>query len=153
MMRRWLGGIWRKLGVAGSVAVEYGLILPYVLAFCYGILEVGHFSYIRLFVGNVANDAARYAVVHGAKSSSPLATSDISSFINGELTNVGLSSSSATVNVVFSPDSNPGSTVQVAISYPFQPFMPGFNSIPLSGVTFTNLVGPIGAQSQMVFGN
>jgi len=122
------------MGDRGHVAVEFAMTSPFLVAFLYGILEVSHFGYLRMSVSNVAHDGARYAIVHSAISAQPLVAS-----VNG-----------ATVTVTYSPNTNPGSTVLVQISYPFVPIMPGFNSIPGTGLTFNALVGPITALSKMV---
>ncbi|MDB5394244.1 MAG: hypothetical protein JWM91_1750 [Rhodospirillales bacterium] len=147
--KSWLRRLW-ALGDRGHVAVEYALCLPYLVAFIYGILEVSHFAYLKTTIANTAHDAIRYAVVHGSSSAHPLTATDIASYVNGELASLGLSQGGTGVTVTYSPDSSPGSTVRVQISYPFTPFMPGFNAIPGSAQTFGSLVGPILANAQMV---
>jgi Flp pilus assembly protein TadG len=139
-------------GDAGNVAVEYALTAPYLLAFCYGLMEVSHFAYIQLTLSDVAHDSVRYAVVHGSNSSQPLQASDISTYATNEMTSLSLSTAPATVTVTYNPNNSPGSTVSVSISYVFTPFMPGFNQIPGMTTTFTSLVGPVTASAQMVVG-
>jgi Flp pilus assembly protein TadG len=134
----------------GSVAVEYAMTLPILLAFIYGIMEVSHFAYLRMTVSDVAHDAVRYAIVNSASSGSPATTSSVSTYATNELTELGLTAT-ATVTVTFSPSNAAGSTVEVQISYPFVPFMPGFNTIPGTSDHFTDLVGPITGLSKMVF--
>jgi Flp pilus assembly protein TadG len=134
----------------GSVAVEYAMTLPILLAFIYGIMEVSHFAYLRMTISDVAHDAVRYAIVNSASSSSPATTSSVSTYATNELTELGLTAK-ATVTVTFSPSNAAGSTVEVQISYPFVPFMPGFNTIPGTSDHFTDLVGPITGLSKMVF--
>lgn len=143
----------KKLETSGSVAVEYALILPLLLTFIYGILEISHYGYIRLFTANIAHDAARYAIVHSSISADPLTSTAIQTYVNNELTAIGLTATTATVTVTFTPSNAPGSSVNVRISYPFVPFMPGFNSIPGTNQTFSTLTGPILAQSQLTFSN
>jgi Flp pilus assembly protein TadG len=141
-----------RLGDRGSVAVEYALCLPFLLAFIYGIVEVSHFAYLRTTMSNVAHDASRYAVVHSSQSGQPLTTSDITTYASAELSSLGLNpagSNGTTVTVTYSPDNTPGSTVNVTISYPFVPFMPGFDQIPGSSASFTALAGPIVGVAQL----
>ena len=143
----------RALNDSGSVAVEYALCLPYLLAFIYGIVEVSHFAYLQTTVANAAHDAVRYAVVHSTVSAQPAVAGDVTTFVNNELSSLGLLTSGSggtAVTVTYSPDNSPGSTVKVQISYPFTPFMPGFDAIPGSSTTFAGLVGPILATAQMV---
>jgi Flp pilus assembly protein TadG len=137
----------------GGVAVEYALCLPYLLAFIYGIVEISHFAYLQTTVANAAHDAVRYAVVHSTVSAQPAVASDITSFVNSELSSLGLLQSGTggtAVTVTYNPDNKPGSTVKVQISYPFTPFMPGFTSILGASGSFTALVGPILGTAQMV---
>ena len=141
------------MGERGHIAVEFALTAPLLVGFLYGILEVSHFGYLRMTVSNVAHDGARYAMVHSAISAQPLVASDITTHVTNQLSALSLittGANGATVTVTYSPNTNPGSTVLVQISYPFVPIMPGFNSIPGTGLTFNALVGPITALSKMV---
>jgi len=140
----------RVVGESGNVAVEYALTLPMLLGFLYGLMEISHYGYLQVTVANAAKDALRYAIVHSSINATPLVASDITTYVDNQLTGLGLSLTGATVTVTYSPDNKPGSTVQVQISYPFTPFMPGFNAIPGSGTTFTNLVGPITGNAKMI---
>ncbi len=143
----------RSLDNNGNVAVEYALTFPYLVAFLYGIIEVCHFAYIQTTIANIAHDAVRYATVHSNVSSQPLVQSDIVSYVNSELSGLGFKTSGQSgtvVTVTYSPDSSPGSIVKVLISYPFTPFMAGFNAIPGSSAKFTSLAGPIAGSAQMV---
>jgi Flp pilus assembly protein TadG len=139
-------------GDAGNVAVEYALTAPILLGFCYGLMEISHFGYIQVSIANIAHDAVRYAIVHSSISSQPLVSSDITTYVNNEITGVGLGTAGSTVTVTYNTNNTPGSTVNVTISYPFTPFMPGFNAIPGTSATFTSLVGPVLASSQMTIG-
>jgi len=64
----------RRMGDRGSVAVEYALTLPILLAFIYGIMEISHFAYLKMTISDVAHDAVRYAIVNSASSGSPATT-------------------------------------------------------------------------------
>jgi Flp pilus assembly protein TadG len=150
------GAAWRigarLAGEAGHVAVEYALTLPYLLLFCYGLMEISHFCYLRISMANIAHDAVRYAVVHSSASTTPKVAADISSYTNTEITNYGLSTGAATVTVTYNTNNAPGSTVNVSISYVFTPFMPGFNTIPGTATSFTDVAGPIVGSAQMIIG-
>ena len=141
-----------RLGDGGSVAVEYALCLPFLLGLIYGIVEISHFAYLRTTMENIAHDAVRYASVHSSQSGTPVVSSDVTTFTNNELNSLGLNQSGTggtTVTVTYTPDNTPGSTVNVQISYPFVPFMTGFDRIPGSSATFTNLAGPIIGMAQL----
>ena len=144
--------IRRRLGEGGHVAVEYALSLPFLLGIIYGIVEVSHYAYLRTTMANTAHDAVRYAAVHSSQATTPATTSDVKTFTNNELTGLGLNpdgTGGTTVTVTYTPDNSPGSTVNVSISYPFVPFMTGFDQIPGSSTTFTNLTGPILGSAQL----
>jgi Flp pilus assembly protein TadG len=135
-----------RLGEGGNVTVEYALSIPFLLGIIYGIVEVSHFAYLRTTMENVSHDAVRYATVHSSQSGTPATSSDITTFASNELSSLGLNpngTGGTAVTVTYTPDNSPGSTVKVQISYPFVPFMTGFDRIPGSSQTFTNLAGPI----------
>ena len=141
-----------RLDDRGHVAVEYALCLPFLFGLIYGIVEISHFAYLRTTMSNVAHDASRYAAVHSSQSGQPKTTSDITTFVSNELSSLGLNpagTGGTTVTVTYAPDNTPGSTVNVQISYPFAPFMTGFDRIPGSSATFTNLAGPIIGMAQL----
>ena len=136
----------RRLGDGGSVAVEYALTLPFLLAIIYGIVEISHFGYLRITMSNVAHDAARYAMVHSATSAQPKTSTDVVTFASNELTSLGMNpngTGGTAITATYAPDNSPGNIVTVRISYPFVPFMPGFNAVPGSHSTFTALTGPV----------
>lgn len=141
-----------RIGEAGHVAVEYALSLPFLLALIYGIVEVSHYAYLRMTMSNAAHDAVRYAAVHSSQASSPATTSDVKSFTNNELSSLGLNpdgTGGTAVTVTYTPDNSPGSTVNVKITYPFVPFMTGFNQIPGTAAPFTALGGSIIGSAQL----
>jgi Flp pilus assembly protein TadG len=141
-----------RLGDCGHVAVEYALSLPFLLGLIYGIVEVSHYSYLRMTMANTAHDAVRYAAVHSSQAPTPATASDVKTFANNELTGLGLNPDGAggtTVTVTYTPDNNPGSTVNVSISYPFVPFMTGFDKIPGTSGTFTALAAPVLGSAQL----
>lgn len=128
--RRSLSSAWRRLArrwkaaaEAGSVPIEFGFGFPVLFLLMYGIIELSHYGYVSIAVEDAARDGARYAIVRGATSPQPAATSDVVTFVKGRMTLV--TGSNATVTVNFSPDDQPGSVAQVTVSYPFQPFIYG----------------------------
>jgi len=180
-----------KLDDSGGPALELAGTLPFLLALCYGIIEVGHFGYLRLFLEKAAKDGAGYVITNGSDSATnsglgiePNATSGvvttctaamegtgassdaICNQIANEMTAVDLFPSAATITweYIDNPLANstpsmgsstvtnsPGNTIAITISYPFVPFLPGFNTIylPEHTVTFSELLGPIKASAQM----
>ncbi|HEX4506077.1 MAG TPA: TadE family protein [Alphaproteobacteria bacterium] len=141
-----------RLGEGGSVAVEYALCLPFLMAMMYGIIEVSHYAYLRTTMENVAHDAVRYASIHSSQATTPATASDVKSFTSNELSSLGLNpdgTGGTTVTVTYTPDNTPGNPVKVYISYPFVPFMGGFNRIPGTAITFTTLSAPVIGSAQL----
>jgi Flp pilus assembly protein TadG len=141
-----------RLGNRGGVAVEYALCLPFLLALIYGIVEVSHYAYLRMTMANIAHDGVRYAAVHSSQATTPATASDVKTFVNNELTSLGLnpdSTGGTAVTVTYTPDNSPGNPVKIAISYPFVPFMTGFDHIPGTSGNFTALAGPILGSAQL----
>jgi len=136
----------------GSVAVEYALCLPFLLAIIYGVVEVSHYAYLRTTMSNVAHDAVRYASIHSSLATTPATASDVKTFANNELSSLGLNpdgTAGTTVTVTYTPDNSPGNPVKVAINYPFVPFMTGFSKIPGTSTGFNALNAPIVASAQL----
>ena len=149
---RFLGRVLPRLGEGGSVAVEYALCLPFLVAMMYGIIEVSHYAYLRTTMENVAHDAVRYAAIHSSQAQTPATASDVKTFTNNELSSLGLNpdgTAGTTVTVTYTPDNSPGNPVKVNISYPFVPFMGGFNRIPGTSITFPALSAPVIGSAQL----
>lgn len=97
------------------------------LAFCLlaffmltiGAIEFGWGVYAYNFCSYAAQDAARWASVHGSQSSSPATLSTVTSFVQSEA--VGLDPSLLSVSADWSPNNNPGSNVTITVSYSFSP--------------------------------
>ena len=112
---------------SGAITVEFALTIPIVMSLLYGFVELSHYAYADIALADAARDGARYAMVRGATSTSPATSSSIESYVKGRLTL--LDPNSVTVTVDFVPNNDAGSIVEVQLSYPFVPFMPGFGYI------------------------
>jgi Flp pilus assembly protein TadG len=110
---------------SGAAAVEFSLTFPILMLLLYGIIELSHYAYADIALADAAKSGARYAMVRGATSPQPAASSDIATYVKGQI--VLLDPASVTVQTVFLPDNNPGSAIAVKLSYPFVPFLPGLN--------------------------
>jgi Flp pilus assembly protein TadG len=112
------------------------VVLP-TIGLIFGIVSLAMTVYTYSFLSNAARDAVRYAIVHGSKSTSPATSDVIQTFVRNEAK--GLKASAIGVSTSWSPNNNPGSTVNVQVSYSYQPFYP-FNSVTL----------PLSSSAQMV---
>lgn len=112
---------------AGTVAIEMAFLLPAFLLFLYGILELSHYAFTEIALGDAARLGARYAMVRGATSSAPATASSIASYVKGE---IGLvNPNDVTVETTWSPNNDPGSVVTVETSYPFVPYLPDLGGL------------------------
>lgn len=128
-IRRWMRAV-QVLGAdtSGAQAIEFALVFPILAMMTLGMIDVGHFMWVRSSLENSAKEGARYASIHGSASDQPASVSDIVTFTNNRMV---LDDSLALVNVSWTNGSNdPGETVTVAITYEFKLFLEGF--LPLS---------------------
>jgi Flp pilus assembly protein TadG len=96
----------------------------------YGAMDMGRALYTYTEVSEAARQGTRYAIVRGSSCTSwanacPASASDIQTYLQ----NVpqGLNANNMTVTTTWTPNNNPGSTVQVKVQYSFQfilPFLP-----------------------------
>jgi hypothetical protein len=105
--------------------------------------------YTYNFLSNSARDAVRYAIVHGSKSTSPVTSDDIQTFVRNEAR--GLNASSITVTSCWNPqappnqcpgptgNNAPGKVVSVSVAYTFHPLYP-----------FAAVTLPLASSAQMV---
>ena len=126
--RRWL---------RGQTFAEFMMVVLPTIGLIFGIVSFAMTVYTYSFLSNAARDAGRYAIVHGSKSTSPATSDVIQTFVRSEAQ--GLKASAISVSTSWSPNNNPGSTVNVQVSYSYQPFYP-FNSVTL----------PLSSSAQMV---
>jgi len=102
----------------GVVAVEFALVIPVFLLMTYGFMELGRMLLVQNSLGHAVYEAQRYAIVHGASSSSPTDDDEIESII---IERAGvLDPDLLDVVVEFDPDNEPGSLVAITATYQFE---------------------------------
>ncbi|HVZ82537.1 MAG TPA: TadE/TadG family type IV pilus assembly protein [Terracidiphilus sp.] len=120
-------------GQGGQAMVEAALTLPLLCAFLFTMIELCLCYYSYCMISESARQGTRYAIVRGAtcetasKASCTVADSDVNTYV----TSLGwpnLGGGTETASTTF-PDGNknPGSRVQVTVSYSFPidlPFVP-----------------------------
>jgi Flp pilus assembly protein TadG len=130
----------------GSTLTEFALILPFLLAGIFGVIEFARALYTYHFVSDAAREASRWASVRGRSCSNaygsvacPASPSDVEDYVTS-ITPPGIDKSPAKLLVntewVAPPGrgnncgrypKNPGCSVQVTVTYNFKfilPFMP-----------------------------
>jgi Flp pilus assembly protein TadG len=114
----------------GSTLIESTLALWTFCILVGGIMEIGFAGLVANTMEFSAQRAARYASVRGSSSGHPAAASDIQTVAQQYAT--PLISGNLGVTVTWTPNNNPGSTVQVKTSYSIVPTI-----LPLSGGRMT----------------
>ena len=109
-----------KRGERGSTIVETALSLTVFLMILFATMDLGRMVFAFNFVSYAAREATRYAMVRGTKN--PTDAAGLTTFVKSEA--IGLDRSAITVTPTWTPDHTPGSTVQVKVSYSFQPIAP-----------------------------
>ena len=120
----------RSRGQRGSALIELSLCLLAFLMLTMGAMDFGWAVYAYNFCSYAAQDAARWASVHGSLSASPATAADVQNHITSQA--VGLSSNLFTITTCWAADcmtsgspasgeNAPGSTVSVQVQYLIQP--------------------------------
>ena len=99
---------------------EFSLILIPCLLLFFAVMNFTMALYCYDFVGYSAQQAARYAIVHGATATKTVSASDIQTYVDGLVTGI-VNTSQLTVNTSWAPNNQPGSTVTVTVGYTFNP--------------------------------
>lgn len=117
----------------GQAVIEVALALPLIAAFSFTIIELSLAFYTNCMISESAREGTRYAIVRGAtcQTASGASCTATASAINSTVTSLkwpNLGNGTLSANTTF-PDGNenPGSRVQVVVSYVFPyniPFAP-----------------------------
>lgn len=108
------------------------LVLPVLVMFTFGMLELGIFVACYSNATYAARGAVRYAIVHGSASTNPCTASALQSQVKPYL--VGIPSSAITVAPTWSPNTDAGSTVTVKITFSYPITIPFAKARTLSAV-------------------
>jgi Flp pilus assembly protein TadG len=113
----------QRAGLRGSTLIESTMVLLSFAVLMGGMMEVGFAGMITNTVSFAAQRAARYASVRGSASGHAATAADIQTVARQYATPLG--ASGLAVNVTWTPNNAPGSTVQVGVSYSIKPaFLP-----------------------------
>ncbi len=123
----------RRGGEAGQAIIEVAIALPVIVTFMFAMIELCLVFYSDCMISESAREGTRYAIVRGAtcQTSTGASCTASASAINSAVSSLGwpnLGNGTLTANTTY-PDGNenPGSRVQVVVSYVFPyniPFMP-----------------------------
>jgi Flp pilus assembly protein TadG len=104
----------------GTSMAEFALIAIPCLTLFFGIMNFALALYCYDFVGYSAQQAARYAIVHGATATTVATTGSVKTYVAGLVAGV-LDTTLLTVTTAWSPNNSPGSVVTVTVGYTFKP--------------------------------
>jgi len=117
---------------SGQAAVEFALTITSIFVLLIGMLELTMFVYTYSVLADAAKEGVRYAIVHGSSGQNGTGPSGGGSCVTSGavIDNVKYyaagslhGTSNMTVNACYTDGNNqPGSAVQVTVSYPYEPF-------------------------------
>ena len=117
-------------GRRGSTMLEGALVMTTFVILLVGSMDFGRLGFAYNSVTYAAHQAARFAATNGSASGHAASVATIQANADSNL--LGLNASKLTVSVTWTPNNNPGSQVQVVVSYGFQPLV-----IPISSTSLT----------------
>ena len=111
-------GHLRRNPRGGSTLVESAIVAVIFLLLLVVIIESSRLGFAYNSISFAAHRAARYASVRGSASGHPASAADVQAEAQSLI--VALDTSKLTVTTTWTPDNNPGSTVQVVVSCGFK---------------------------------
>ena len=113
--------LYRK--ARGAAAVEFGLVLPVLIAILLGVIDYGHYFFTEEIMLNAAREGARAGTV---TSGDPAAVAQ--SVATAYMDNMGLTAAGRSISAVSL--AGPPASIQVTINYP-PGSLTGFTQPPL----------------------
>jgi Flp pilus assembly protein TadG len=105
----------------GSTMLEGALVMTTFVILLIGSMDFGRLGFTYTSVTYAAHQAARFAATSGSASGHAATVATIQANADNNL--IGLSATGLTVAVTWIPNNNPGSQVQVVVSYSFKPLV------------------------------
>lgn len=100
----------------GNALLESALVLWPFMLLVFGIVQIGFVIWSNGTLAYAVDEAVRYASLNGARSSVPATADSIRQAVRNNA--LGLNTAAITINVTWSPDNRPGSSVRVEAIYP-----------------------------------
>jgi len=117
-------------GRRGSTMLEGALAMTTFVILLVGSMDFGRLGFAYSSVTYAAHQAARFAATNGSASGHAASVATIQANADSNL--LGLDASKLTISVTWTPNNNPGSQVQVVVSYGFKPLV-----VPISSSSLT----------------
>lgn len=114
----------------GQAMAEFALVITPCLMLFFGVINFTLALYCYDFVCYSAQQAVRYATVHGSTATTAVTASNVQSYVNGLVVGV-LNTSAMTVTTTWSPNNKPGGVVTVAVTYHYPPLTSLVSSVTI----------------------
>lgn len=101
----------------GVSATEFALVAPAMLFIALSLVDLGRMGLVMASLTRGAQQAARYAALHGAESDSPATAEGVAAVARQSI--YGVAPGTVVVNVSWAPDNRSGGSVTVATSSDF----------------------------------
>ena len=116
----------------GTSVLEFGIVLLVFFLLTLGIMDIGRAVKEYHSLSFAAREGARYAIVHGDRSSNPATADIIENIVKSRIPNL----KDVTVTTTWDPNNAQASRVEVTVEHTFHPIMLIFDfTIPLSATT------------------
>lgn len=127
----------RRLGQGerGAVVIEFTLVLVVLLTWVFAIIAFSIGIGIYSTMAQAARDGARFAIVRGSSPDNvlgPATENQVRDYVRGQ---AGVFGTATQVTTSWSPNKDPGSVVQVSVSFVFQPQLA---FLPVDPITITS---------------
>ena len=104
----------------GIAAVEFAVGAVVLFSLSMGIIDSGRAMFALNNIEHASKDGARYAAIHGLQSIAPKDDTLIETFVKDKITGITTTTSMSVNTTWQDPLTNaPGTTVTVAVTYPF----------------------------------
>lgn len=113
----------------GSLMTEFAMVLPIIMLFGVGVIEIGRVMYTSSTIEEAAREAARFAVVRGATATKAATVGDIRDAVIENAPR--LDAANMNVVVTYEPDNAPGSFVTVRVEYGYEFLIPATTIAPI----------------------
>lgn len=127
--RWWRAGVLRRAH-RGQTMAEFALVLTPCLLLIFGIINFALALYCYDFVCYSAQQAVRYATVHGSASPTPVTAAGVQTYVDSLVAGT-LNTSALTVSTSWAPNNNPGSVVTVVVTYDYPPLTSLVSSVTI----------------------
>jgi Flp pilus assembly protein TadG len=114
----------------GQSMVEFALVAPLFFALIFGTIELGRLMWVDHSLANATREGARYAMVHGSKSTTPATDTEVQAVVEDKAPGVTSALSVSTTGL----GGEPGTSLSVNTSYDFS-----FITADIFGLSSVNL--------------